>query len=73
MDEVFLQAALGSPISFTFPAQTHTPSTGDKHQPKRKSPWSIFEVSELESKSVCMRLPPTDLSTHARYLGETDR
>ena len=58
MDEVFLQAALGSPIPLIFPTQTHTPSTGDKHPPKRKSPWSIFEVSELESKSVRTKLPP---------------
>ena len=58
MDEVFLQAALGSPIPLIFPTQTHTPSTGDKHPPKRNSPWSIFEVSELESKSVCMKPPP---------------
>jgi len=25
---------------------------GDKHPPKRKSPWSIFDVSELESKTA---------------------
>jgi len=25
---------------------------GDKHPPKRKSPWSIFDVAELESKST---------------------
>lgn len=25
-------------------------SLGDKHPPKRKSPWSIFDVTELENK-----------------------
>ena len=60
MDEVFMQAALGSFIPLIYPfIRTHPfDNPGDKHPPKRKSPWSIFDISELENKSVRAKLLP---------------
>ena len=56
MDEVFMQAALGLFIPLTHLIDslglTLLDNLGDKHPPKRKSPWSIFDVSELEDKTV---------------------
>jgi len=34
---------------------------GDKHPPKRKSPWSIFDASELESKAAKLTTEITEL------------
>lgn len=52
MDEVFMQAALGLSTSLVHLSELILGNPGDKHPPKRKSPWSIFDASELESKAV---------------------
>lgn len=74
MDEVFMQAALGSSIRLTHSCIRTHPfcNPGDKHPPKRKSPWSMFEVSELESKTVRTKLLLSKICAHTFTLGQTD-
>jgi len=38
---------------------------GDKHPPKRESPWSIFDVTELESKTVKLDAEIAELQKQA--------
>lgn len=60
MDEVFMQAALGASMTLIYPSlRTHTlDNPGDKHPLKKQSPWSIFDISELESKTVRIKFLP---------------
>ena len=74
MDEVFMRAALGLSIPLIHsPVRTHqSDNLGDKHPPKRKSPWSIFDVSELESKTVGASSYPQIHALMTLPLGQTD-
>ena len=74
MDEVFMRAALGLSIPLIHPPiRTHqSDNLGDKHPPKRKSPWSIFDVSELESKTVGASSYPQIHELMTLPLGQTD-
>jgi len=38
---------------------------GDKHPPKKKSPWSIFDISELESKTDKLNTEIAELQRRA--------
>ena len=45
---------------------------GDRHPPKKKSPWSIFDASELENKTVRTKLIQQTRALIFR-LGQTER